>query len=430
MRNIMKLFDGLKRKAKFYYELTECPYIDTEKIMDNTQLIQHLDEENQRFHRDYLKSSVLVSKIRNNEAAEVVYAKRFNLPLPKDTDWNGELKEFFKKKPGPFEILEQEEHPKKPEETNVTEVNNVASSWNDVMSQKQDPSPVQEPMPLNNNEEEIKNDPGLENNRAAEEIERPSYNFIKENQSNMEEPFTSPVSPLTSEPEKRLNLGADYVEPSLDDLIGRATAVSLKTSSSMPAEGFEVENLETAQDFMAGFAIKARQMVLEFLEAENKKIYAEVASQDRRAEIPEKVRVQFEGEKEAMLYQKEQELLEELSSNIQAEEDRHKAALAAIKQENEAKRKSTAQSIQDSYAEKITLEVTKRFNKETQHLSNILEGKKSALAMRQTELTQGLESSFKETLSEVNRNQDKVLKDLSTLQQADNIIALQKQNVG
>ena len=426
----MKLFDGFKRKAKFYYELTECPYIDTEKIMDNMQLIQHMDDENQHFHRDYLKGSVLVSKIRNNEAAEVVYAKRFNLPLPKDTDWNGELKEFFKKKPGPFEILEQEEHPKKPEETNVTEVNNVASSWNDVMSQKQDPSPVQESPSFNNGEEEYKNDPGLENSLAAEEIERPSYNFIKENQSNMEEPLTSPVPPLASEPEKRLNLGADYVEPSLDELIGRATAVSLKTSSSLPAEGFEVENLETAQDFMAGFAIKARQMVLEFLEAENKKIYAEVASQDRRAEIPEKVRVQFEGEKEAMLYQKEQELLEELSSNIQAEEDRHKAALAAIKQENEAKRKSTAQSIQDTYAEKITLEVTKRFNKETQHLSNILEGKKSALAMRQTELTQGLESSFKETLSEVNRNQDKVLKDLSTLQQADNIIALQKQNVG
>lgn len=392
----MKLFDGFKRKVKFYYELTECPYIDTEKIMDNMQLIQHMDDENQHFHRDYLKGSVLVSKIRNNEAAEVVYAKRFNLPLPKDTDWNGELKEFFKKKPGPFEILEQEEHPKKPEETNVTEVNNVASSWNDVMSQKQDPSPVQESPSFNNGEEEYKNDPGLENSLAAEEIERPSYNFIKENQSNMEEPLTSPVPPLASE----------------------------------PAEGFEVENLETAQDFMAGFAIKARQMVLEFLEAENKKIYAEVASQDRRAEIPEKVRVQFEGEKEAMLYQKEQELLEELSSNIKAEEDRHKAALAAIKQENEAKRKSTAQSIQDTYAEKITLEVTKRFNKETQHLSNILEGKKSALAMRQTELTQGLESSFKETLSEVNRNQDKVLKDLSTLQQADNIIALQKQNVG
>ncbi|WP_341485231.1 hypothetical protein VNN41_11165 (plasmid) [Lactococcus garvieae] len=426
----MKLFDSFKRKAKFYYELTECPYIDTEKIMDNTQLIQHLDEENQRFHRDYLKSSVLVSKIRNNEAAEVVYAKRFNLPLPKDTDWNGELKEFFKKKPGPFEILEQEEHPKEPEEANVTEVNNFASSWNDVMFKKQASSPVQESLSFNKGEEESKNDPGLENNLAADETKRPSYNFIKDDQSNMEEPLTSPVSPLASEPEKRLNLGADYVEPSLDDLIGRATAVSFKTSSSLPAEGFEVENLETAQDFMAGFAIKARQMVLEFLEAENKKIYAEVASQDRRAEIPEKVRVQFEGEKEAMLYQKEQELLEELSSNIQAEEDRHKAALAAIKQENEAKRKSTAQSIQDSYAEKITLEVTKRFNKETQHLSNILEGKKSALAMRQTELTQGLESSFKETLSEVNRNQDKVLKDLSTLQQADNIIALQKQNVG
>lgn len=430
MRNIMKLFDGFKRKAKFYYELTECPYIDTEKIMDNMQLIQHMDDENQHFHRDYLKGSVLVSKIRNNEAAEVVYAKRFNLPLPKDTDWNGELKEFFKKKPGPFEISEQgytfEEVRKAP----VSEVNHFASSWDEVVPQNQPPSSIQNPMPLNNNEEEIKNVPDLENNRAAEETARPSYNFIKENQSNMEEPLTSPVSPLASEPEKRLNLGAGYVEPSLDDLIGRATAVSLKTSSSLPEEGFEVENLETAQDFMAGFAIKARQMVLEFLEAENKKIYAEVASQDRRAEIPEKVRVQFEGEKETMLYQKEQELLKELSSNIKAEEERHKAALAAIKQENEAKRKSTAQSIQDTYAEKITLEVTKRFNKETQHLSNILEGKKSALAMRQTELTQGLESSFKETLSEVNRNQDKVLKDLSTLQQADNIIALQKQNVG
>ncbi|MFK4935495.1 hypothetical protein [Lactococcus garvieae] len=426
----MKLFDSFKRKAKFYYELTECPYIDTAKIMDNAQLIQHMDDENQHFHRDYLKGSVLVSKIRNNEAAEVVYAKRFNLPLPKDPDWNRELKEFFKKKPGPFEILEQEEHPKEPEETAVTEVNTFASSWNDVMSQKQAPSPVQESLPFNKGEEKSKNDPGLENNLAAEETERPSYNFIKENQSNMEEPLTSPVSPLASEPEKRLNLGADYVEPSLDDLIGRATAVSLKTPSSLPAEGFEVENLETAQDFMAGFAIKAHQMVLEYLEAENKKIYAEVAAQDRRAEIPEKVRVQFEGEKEAMLHQKEQELLEELSSNIQAEEERHKVALAAIKQENEAKCKSIAQNIQDSYADKITLEVTKRFNKETQHLSNILEGKKSVLAMRQTELTQGLESSFKETLSAVNRNQDKVLKDLSTLQQADNIIALQKQNVG
>lgn len=426
----MKLFDGLKRKAKFYYELTECPYIDTEKIMDNAQLIQHMDDENQHFHRDYLKGSVLVSKIRNNEAAEVVYAKRFNLPLPKDTDWNGELKEFFKKRPGPFEILEQEEHPKELEEAKVTEVNNFASSWNDVMSQKQDSSLVKESPSLNKGEEEYKNDSSLENNLAAEETERPSYNFIKENQSNMEESLTSPVSSFTSESEKRLNLGADYVEPSLDDLIGRATAIPLKMSSSLPKEGFETENFETAQDFMAGFAIKARQMVLEFLEAENKKIYAEVASQDRRAEIPEKVRVQFEGEKETILYQKEQELMEELSSNIQAEEERHKAALAAIKQENETKRKKTAQNIQDTYAEKITLEVTKRFNKETQHLSNILEGKKSALAMRQTEMIQGLESSFKETLSEVNRNQDKFLKDLSTLQQADNIIALQKQNVG
>ena len=430
MRNIMKLFDGLKRKAKFYYELTECPYIDTEKIMDNAQLIQHMDDENQHFHRDYLKGSVLVSKIRNNEAAEVVYAKRFNLPLPKDTDWNGELKEFFKKRPGPFEILEQEEHPKELEEAKVTEVNNFASSWNDVMSQKQDSSLVKESPSLNKGEEKYKNDSSLENNLAAEETERPSYNFIKENQSNMEESLTSPVSSFTSESEKRLNLGADYMEPSLDDLIGRATAIPLKMSSSLPEEGFETENFETAQDFMAGFAIKARQMVLEFLEAENKKIYAEVASQDRRAEIPEKVRVQFEGEKETILYQKEQELLEELSSNIQAEEERHKAALAAIKQENETKRKKTAQNIQDTYAEKITLEVTKRFNKETQNLSNILEGKKSALAMRQTEMIQGLESSFKETLSEVNRNQDKVLKDLSTLQQADNIIALQKQNVG
>ena len=426
----MKLFDGLKRKAKFYYELTECPYIDTEKIMDNAQLIQHMDDENQHFHRDYLKGSVLVSKIRNNEAAEVVYAKRFNLPLPKDTDWNGELKEFFKKRPGPFEILEQEEHPKELEEAKVTEVNNFASSWNDVMSQKQDSSLVKESPSLNKGEEKYKNDSSLENNLAAEETERPSYNFIKENQSNMEESLTSPVSSFTSESEKRLNLGADYMEPSLDDLIGRATAIPLKMSSSLPEEGFETENFETAQDFMAGFAIKARQMVLEFLEAENKKIYAEVASQDRRAEIPEKVRVQFEGEKETILYQKEQELLEELSSNIQAEEERHKAALAAIKQENETKRKKTAQNIQDTYAEKITLEVTKRFNKETQNLSNILEGKKSALAMRQTEMIQGLESSFKETLSEVNRNQDKVLKDLSTLQQADNIIALQKQNVG
>lgn len=204
-------------------------------------------------------------------------------------------------------------------------------------------------------------------------------------------------------------------------LAGGGAGVAVNNQAQAQAEK-TAQEAKTAHDNLIKEAKKATEKAETFK--------AEVASQDRRAEIPEKVRVQFEGEKETMLYQKEQELLEELSSNIKAEEERHKAALAAIKQENEAKRKSTAQSIQDTYAEKITLEVTKRFNKETQHLSNILEGKKSTLAMRQTELTQGLESSFKETLSEVNRNQDKVLKDLSTLQQADNIIALQKQNVG
>ncbi len=96
------------------------------QLYDAYDLVEYITDQDFRFKRDYLKGSVLITKVRNNIHGTVYFAKRIYLPKKEGFDWLEELSDFFTKKPIDYsvddtEVIKAEDIPEHKETPNGKE---------------------------------------------------------------------------------------------------------------------------------------------------------------------------------------------------------------------------------------------------------------------------------------------------------------------
>ncbi len=88
---------------------------------------------------------------------------------------------------------------------------------------------------------------------------------------------------------------------------------------------------------------------------------------------------------------------------------RHQQALQAIEQLFLSQLQEKTAAIKDTYRKKIEQTIREEYDRQTEELSRILQGKMDELKIRQRAMNTGLKANFKEALANFNRGHTQVI---------------------
>lgn len=89
----------------------------------------------------------------------------------------------------------------------------------------------------------------------------------------------------------------------------------------------------------------------------------------------------------------------------------------SIEQVFQNKSEEQVAAIQTTYKNKLDSSIKEEYDKQTEQLSRILQGKMDELQLRQQAINTGLESNFKEALTEFNREHSQVIEEVERKKQ-------------
>ncbi|MCT8193324.1 hypothetical protein KY382_34895, partial [Pseudomonas monteilii] len=146
-----------------------------------------------------------------------------------------------------------------------------------------------------------------------------------------------------------------------------------------------------------------------FVETETKKIKEEIKQLDKRDLIEELVTKRLTAEEQDRLSNLNQQLSLEKEQKTQEEILRHQQALREIEQAFVSQLQEETNVLREAYKNKIDQTIKAEYEKQTDQLSRILQGKMDELKMRQRTMNAGLEANFKEALANFNREHTQVI---------------------
>ena len=122
-------------------------------------------------------------------------------------------------------------------------------------------------------------------------------------------------------------------------------------------------------------------------------------------------------EEEQQLNELSQQLSKQKEESIQEENLRHQQRLQEIDQVFQNKNEEQVVAIKTTYKNKLDSSIKEEYDKQTEQLSRILQGKMDELQLRQQAINTGLESNFKEALAEFNREHSQVIEEVERKKQ-------------
>ncbi|MCO8259512.1 hypothetical protein [Enterococcus faecalis] len=171
------------------------------------------------------------------------------------------------------------------------------------------------------------------------------------------------------------------------------------------------------QDVLLSTKAEVSQVLMTFVEKETAKIKEEIQELDKRGLIKEEFTKRLKMEEEQQLNELSQQLSKQKEESIQEENLRHQQRLQEIDQVFQNKSEEQVEAIKTTYKNKLDSSIKEEYDKQTEQLSRILQGKMDELQLRQQAINTSLESNFKEALAEFNREHSQVIEEVERKKQ-------------
>ncbi|EGO8196907.1 hypothetical protein E5K21_002083 [Enterococcus faecalis] len=421
------------RKPKFIYEFSGCESFRQKEVKTPYELVTHIIDEDNRFRRDYLKGNVTITKVKNDLKAQVYYSEVIHLPQEESFNWLDALSPFFTKKPLTYsvnetlvsdpdhEAVEKEEQDSKPltledfeselfhtEKTEsvsepVSEEVAVPSESTREETREKERTTIQdrtsETPDMIQVPKEVFESLKTELKKQREEMNRLTRNFQSTNPIEPVEPASFTEEVLTEREASQAQSEQDKLLEHMDQL----TTVSKQDT--------------IVQDVLLSTKAEVSQVLMTFVEKETTKIKEEIQELDKRGLIKEELTKRLNMEEEHQLKELSQQLSKQKEETIQEENIRHQQKLQEIDQVFQSKSEEQVAAIQTTYKNKLDSSIKEEYDKQTEQLSRILQGKMDELQLRQQAINTGLESNFKEALAEFNREHNQVIEEVERKKQ-------------
>ncbi len=425
------------RKPKFIYEFSGCESFKQKEVKDPYELVNHLIDENNRFRRDYIKGNVTITKVKNDLKAQVYYSEVIHLPQDETVNWLDALSPFFTKKPLTYSVNEplvsEPDYEASEKAEKNEEQNSKAMTLEDFESElfhtektESASEPVSEEVPV-------------PSETIREETREKEHSIIQENPSETpdmiqvpKEMFEALKTELKEQREEMNRLtrnlqSTNPIEPVesasfTEEVLTEREASQVQSEQDKLSEHMEqltaVPKHDTiVQDVLLSTKAEVSQVLTTFVEKETAKIKEEIQELDKRGLIKEELTKRLKMEEEHQLNELNQQLSKQKEESIQEENLRHQQKLQEIDQTFKGKSEEQVAAIKTTYKNKLDSSIKEEYDKQTEQLSRILQGKMDELQLRQQAINTGLESNFKEALAEFNREHNQVIEEVERKKQ-------------
>ncbi|SJZ45570.1 hypothetical protein SAMN02745116_00371 [Pilibacter termitis] len=439
---------GFFSKKQERFELLHGVNVQESRLRDAVDLINWAEKENAMAMELNTSSSVVVVKYNHKE--EMVYGMKLTFPMDEDTDFDELLQDFYTKKPIDFDetILEKATIVEPVQPSNATppmpsEFQQLAQKGQENLQEipvmpEETPSPTPEQL-------------ALENMQAQFLAQQEEMAALKKQ---LEEriPTPAPEIPVAihpSVPIEKTELTQKVEEtqliPSVSEMANLSIPPLVREEDSQPISEKKTEDTprnspvssiaETSFDFSTDdavqdvlFMVKSEfdKALSDFITKETLKIEEEIKQLDKREQIAADMTKRFESEKDAALLTKSAELVKKKETAIQEENRRHEETILQIEADFTIQRKEALETIQVDYQAKLEEKIAAEYQRQTEQLKRILQGKTDELQLRQKTINAGLKNNFQEVLATFNTKHNQVIENVEKRKEPIDFVARMK----
>ena len=203
----------------------------------------------------------------------------------------------------------------------------------------------------------------------------------------------------------------------------RELATPVLPTSPIPTDSFEDTNV---LDVIQMVKTEANKRLNDFIAQETTKINAEIEALDTRDKIEPSLTKRFEDEKANKAEALNKKVDAEKEKAIAAENARHEAALQTIQVELEASRSKQLVALKEEFANKLSVAIKEEYDRQTEQLNLILQGKTEELQLRQKAVNEGMKNTVAEVLEGFNTNHGEVIQTVERRKNSSGVISLHK----
>lgn len=430
-------------KKKYRIELSQVQNIRPDKVRNAADLVNFIIGENQELLDHEEQGSLVVSKIESSKKGEqILFAQRLELPMTAKTNFDALLEPFYTRKPLEFDesILEIQDEKRNSLE-NVEEKINQAK--NDIVQREENdegyaPAPQ---LDLSDDKEEDESDSGSDkqvinddpsepsNDTGRTEINVPASTLLTE--AAIKEIVAKEIKDKDEEIERlKQSLRSQEKEeiakvenpPVKDDNVSEAILANPLVSSDLSED-------VNVLDVIKMVKYDANKRLEDFIAQETAKINAEIEALDTRDKIEPTLSKRFGDEKELEIKELNRKVDSEKTEAISTENARHEAALKSIESESEANRVSQIAKLTEEFSAKLSSAIKEEYERQTEQLNLILQGKTEELQLRQKAVNEGMKNTVSEVLEGFNTNHGEVIQNVERRKNSSGVIPL-RQRVG
>lgn len=444
------MFEGMFNKKKYRIELSQVQNIRPDKVRNAADLVNFIIGENQELLDHEEQGSLVVSKIESSKKGEqILFAQRLELPMTAKTNFDALLEPFYTRKPLEFDesILEiQDERSQVIKDTlSKSRQNEISYAITPQKSNKREendegyaPAPQ---LDLSDDKEEDKSDSGS-NKQVLNDVQSEPSNDTERTEINV------PASTLLTETAikeiiaKEMKDKDDEIErlkqslrsqekeetakvenpPVKDDHVSEAILATPLVSSDLSED-------VNVLDVIKMVKYDANKRLEDFIAQETTKINAEIEALDTRDKIEPTLSKRFGDEKELEIKELNRKVESEKTEAITTEKARHEAALKSIESESEANRVSQLAKLTEEFSTKLSSAIKEEYERQTEQLNLILQGKTEELQLRQKAVNEGMKNTVSEVLEGFNTNHGEVIQNVERRKKSSGVIPL-RQRVG
>lgn len=437
------MFDGIFNKKKYRIELSQVQNIRPDKVRNAADLVNFIIGENQELLDHEEQGSLVVSKIESSKKGEqILFAQCLELPMTAKTNFDALLEPFYTRKPLEFDesILEIQDEKRNSHE-NVEE--GIYQVKNDIVQREENdegyaPAPQ---LDLSDDKEEEESSSGSNKQVINDEQSEPS-NDTERTEINV------PASTLLTEAAvkeivaKEMKGKDEEIERLKQSLRSQEKEESTKVENPLvkddhaseailptPSVSFDVSEDVNVFDVIKMVKYDANKRLEDFIAQETAKINAEIEALDTRDKIEPTLSKRFGDEKELEIEELNRKVESEKTEAISTENARHDAALKSIESESEANRVSQLAKLTEEFSTKLSSAIKDEYERQTEQLNLILQGKTEELQLRQKAVNEGMKNTVSEVLEGFNTNHGEVIQNVERRKKSSGVIPL-RQRVG
>jgi hypothetical protein len=424
----MRLFN---RKPKFLYEFLGVDSFHEKEIVDPHELVNHMIDEDNRFRRDYLEGSITVSKVKNDKKGQIYYAERFDLPQDEGFDWLAALSSFFVKKPQEYDFSslssEREEKPLAPdkETTETVTETNKSLTLEDFEATIQSDSPTQKdelsavPNEKQAHEETVSTNQSevtavkVEDEAEVVQLTKSDYEALRsaiQEQKQETERLREKINQQETSSVKPEPIPVIPIEKEAPSVIENLFVQETQPPSVVVPDELVPGVLRSTQT-------EIDQVLSQFVQTETTKIDEEIKQLDKRDQISGIISERLQLEEKEQLDQLSQQQATKKDQLLQEENQRHQQKVQEIEHTCKEEHQGKAAEIRSIFEEKITTSIKEEYDKQTEQLIRVFQGKMEELQLRQQAMNDGLGTILRESLEKFNQQHNQVIQEVERKKQ-------------